>query len=129
MTQAADSRHRARRWWTLLLGAPVIGTGYFGVVYLVAEAVCAEALQPFGPGALRVVVLGATGVTVAVLFGAGWRAHRLRHDRREAIGGDAESGELDHNRRFVAATALVLAGAFVLFVVMVGAPVVALTLC
>ncbi len=129
MRRPAAPSALARRWWSLLLGAPVIGAGYFLVVYLVAEAVCAEARQPLGAGTLRIVILAATGATVALLLGTGWRALRLGQDGSEAPGGDLDDEELDHDRRFVGATALVLAGAFVLFVLMIGAPVVALTLC
>ncbi len=128
MSRAGARGARARRWWSVLLAGPVVGTGYFLVVYLAAEAVCAEALQPFGPGALGVFILAATAATVAVLLATGWRAHRLGRDGGEARSPGLEA-ETAQDRHFVGAIALVLAGAFLLFVVMIGAPVVALTLC
>jgi hypothetical protein len=109
--------------WALVLAGPVIGTAYFLVVYLLAEAGCAEHLDVLGAAALRAVIVGAAAAAI-VLFGVyAMRARRLWSD---AAGGDTQR---EQNARFMVATGVLLLGLFVLFVLFLAAPAVGTSLC
>jgi len=114
--------------WVVFLAGPVIGSGYFFLVYLAAEATCAQGLQLFATTTLRVIILAATAASAAAAIGYGWRAQRLRRETFDA-NDDGGEGRLAENRRFMGSAGLMLAGLFVLFVLLVGAPAIGSTLC
>ena len=109
--------------WALLLAGPVIGTTYFFVVYLLAEASCSTSVSLFSTAALRaVIVAGAVG-TLAVFGAYAVRARRLW----TATGPAADQPE--QNRRFMVLTGLMLLGLFAMFVLFLAAPAVGTSLC
>lgn len=127
-------RHRAdrnRRSWTLFLAGPVVGYTYFWVVYLLAEASCAEQLgrDRFTTSALRALILVAAVTSVAVLVVAARRARASSRAARDLSAPDTVTAERDSNRRFMAGTGLILMGMFAVFVAMIAAPVIWVTLC
>lgn len=112
------------RWlWIVLLAGPVVGYTCFWVVYLAAEAGCAEGLDLPGGTALRVVLLATSAVSLMAVLGFARRAWRLWRTDGEP------SPELDDNRRFVGFTGLLLGGLFTAFVLALAGPVVGSTLC
>ena len=115
-------RPRVPPTWSIVLAGPVIGTIYFWVIYLLAEAGCAEELELVDETVLRLVVL-AGGVASAVLLTAfAWRAARLRRTASSASGDD-------DSERFMATTGLMLLGLFLLFVAFLAVPVIGMSLC
>ena len=107
--------------WAVLLAGPVVGTAYFFVVYLLAEAGCAEGLDLVDVTAVRVVILVLAAASVGVFVGYALRARALR--ATEADGQEAE------NQRFMAFTGTVILGLFVLFVLFLAAPAIGSSLC
>lgn len=127
---------RARPVWARFLAGPLIGTAYFWVVYLAAEAACADGLHLLGTSALRAVIVASTAAAVAAAVASARAANRLRRDGAKtgeddgARTGDDDGSEADRdNRRFMGATGLVLLGLFAFFVALLAAPVVGSTLC
>ena len=115
-------RPRVPPTWAVVLAGPVIGTVYFWLIYLLAEAGCAEELELVDETVLRLVVL-AGGVASAVLLTAfAWRAVRMRR-------GAASGGADDDSERFMATTGLMLLGLFLLFIAFLALPVIGLSLC
>jgi hypothetical protein len=100
----------------VLLAGPVVGMTYFWLVYLVAEAACAEDLELVGTTALGVLIAAATAAASALLLVYAWRARQL-------VAGDDES------QRFMATTSLMVIGLFVLFVLFLAAPAIGAALC
>ena len=114
-------RPRMPPTWAIVLAGPVIGTVYFWVIYLLAEAGCAEELELVDETVLRLVVL-AGGVASAVLLTAfAWRAGRLRRT--------ASANTTDDTERFMATTGLMLLGLFLLFIAFLAVPVIGMSLC
>jgi hypothetical protein len=113
--------------WAVLLAGPIVGTVYFFVVYLLAEASCAEQLQLLGSSTLRMTILAAAVAVVVVLLAYAWRARQLWPAHPDGTDDVAQDRWL--NRRFMVVTALMLLGMFVLFALFLAAPVVGATLC
>jgi hypothetical protein len=114
-------RPRMPPTWAIVLAGPVIGTVYFWVIYLLAEAGCAEELELVDETVLRLVVL-AGGVASAVLLTAfAWRAGRLRRA--------SSANSTDDTERFMATTGLMLLGLFLLFIAFLAVPVIGMSLC
>ena len=112
-------RPRMPPTWAIVLAGPVIGTVYFWVIYLLAEAGCSEELELVDETVLRLVVL-AGGVASAVLLTAfAWRAGRLRRT----------TDTTDDTERFMATTGLTLLGLFLLFIAFLALPVIGMSLC
>jgi hypothetical protein len=109
---------RDRLWspWAVLLAGPVVGMTYFWLVYLVAEAACADDLDLVSSTALGTVIAAATAAGAATLLLYAWRARQL------VSGGD-------ENQRFMATTGLMVLGLFVLFVLFLVAPAIGSALC
>lgn len=109
---------RARLWspWAALLAGPIVGMAYFWLVYLVAEVACAEDLALVSSTGLGILIAAATAAGAAVLLLYAWRARQL-------VTAD------DENQRFMATTALMVIGLFVLFVLFVVAPAIGSSLC
>ena len=117
MTAPTEVRPRVPARWAVLLAGPVVGTVYFWLVYLLAEAGCSEDLELVSETTLRIVVLAGAAATIGVL-----------HVRRRGgpvtpggaagadLGGDETTGARAENERFMASTALTLLGLFLLFV-------------
>ena len=122
---------RNRRSWTLVLAGPVVGYTYFWAVYLLAEASCAEQIgrDEFTSSALRALILVAAVTGVVVLVVAARRARASTRAAPDLSAPDTVTDERDSNRRFMADTGLLLLGMFALFVVMIAAPVIGMTLC
>ena len=119
---------RARPVWARFLAGPLIGTAYFWVVYLAAEAACADGLHLLGTSGLRAIILASTAAAVGAAVASARAANRLRRDGART--GDDDGSEADRdNRRFMGATGLVLLGLFAFFVALLAAPVVGSTLC
>lgn len=127
---ATTRRPGPRTLWTVILAGPVIGYSLFWFVYLAAEAGCAETFDPPG-GALRLVLLGASGASALAVAACGRRAWRLwRPDGTAGTEPDGDpSGDPDDNGRFAGLTGLILGGLFLAFVMLVAGPVVGSTLC
>jgi heme A synthase len=123
---------RRRGLWLGLLAGPVVGYGYFWLVYLLAEASCSAGVDGLRRGVLRVVIVGcAVAAAVAIALGA-WMARRAASSA--VRDGDIASSDPDlrasvEQRRFVASTAMILAGIFTAFVAFVTAPTIGSTLC
>jgi hypothetical protein len=129
-----DVAHAAAgRLWGMILAAPLIGYSYFWVVYLLAEAECADDLSLFGTTTLRVVIVVSTLAAVAATVVLARSADRLWRGPGRAAAADVAEDNLvaraDEDRRFVGSIALITSGLFVLFVLMVGAPVIGSSLC
>ena len=107
--------------WAVLLAGPVIGTVYFFVVYLLAEAGCADDLDLVDVTLLRVVILALGVASVVAFVSYAGRARALRHSDT--------AGQQGENERFMATTGLVILGLFVLFVLFVAAPAIGSSLC
>jgi hypothetical protein len=109
--------------WTLLLAGPVIGTTYFLLVYLLAEASCSTSVSLLSTGVLRaVIVIGAVG-TLAVFGACAVWARRLW-----AVTG-MSGDQSEPNQRFMVLTGVTLLGLFALFVLFLAAPAVGGSLC
>lgn len=126
-------RPRVPPTWAIVLAGPVIGTVYFWVIYLLAEAGCAEELELVDETVLRLVVL-AGGVASAVLLTAfAWRAGRVRRsvpvDRSAETTAETTADIVDDSERFMATTGLMLLGLFMLFTAFLAVPVIGMTLC
>jgi hypothetical protein len=123
MKTPAQSRARIGPWLIMLVG-PTIGLVHFMLVYLGAEELCAGNVTDRDESRLRAVVIIATILAVAaVVVGAVVAATRYRASRQPA------PGRRHEEVRFVALTALVLAGLFVYFVVMLVAPMIGSQVC
>lgn len=109
--------------WALLLAGPVIGTTYFFLVYLLAEATCANGVKLLSQTALRVVIVAAAAGSVAVFVAYALRARRLWSDASD------NGGQRGENQRFMVTTGLMLLGLFVLFVLFLAAPAIGSSLC
>jgi hypothetical protein len=107
--------------WAVVLAGPVIGTVYFWLIYLVAEAGCAEDLELVDETVLRLVVLAGGVASVVLLTAFAWRAARMRRD--------AAPGGADDSERFMATTGLMLLGLFLLFIAFLAIPVIGMSLC
>jgi hypothetical protein len=121
----------SQRSWAVLLAGPAVGSAHFFLVYLAAEASCAEGWRLLSTATLRALILATTAGAVAVLAVLALLAAigpRRRAGARTAAGGPPP-GEVDENRRFMAVAAATLAGLFVVFVLFVGAPAVGSSLC
>lgn len=120
MTDPFGDPVRPRTLWAALLMGPLIGTTYFMVVYLAAEAACGE-IEGFGTTALRIVLYAATAAAAGTLVVAGVLTRRV----------DAEALDPEERvtRRFLGSTGLTLVGMFLFFVLLVGAPVIGSSLC
>ena len=122
-------RPRMPPTWAIVLAGPVIGTVYFWVIYLLAEAGCAEELELVDETVLRLVVL-AGGVASAVLLTAfAWRAGRLRRSVPVDRSAETTADIVDDSERFMATTGLMLLGLFMLFTAFLAVPVIGMTLC
>jgi hypothetical protein len=117
-------RSRLISTWALLLAGPVVGTVYFFVVYLLAEASCADELDLVGTTALRVVILAGAAASIAVFVAYAVRARQLW-----ATSDDQPSDQERQNQRFMVTTGLMLLGLFVLFVLFLAAPAIGSSLC
>jgi len=115
--------------WAVLLAGPVVATTYFFIVYLFAEASCADEWVLVGPSTLRVVVLAATAAAAAVLVTYAWRARALW--RADDATTDASADERDRrdNRRFMLVVGALLLSMFLAFTVFLAAPAVGGSLC
>lgn len=121
MSRRASDSVRPRTLWAAIVLAPIVGTTYFMVVYLVAEAACAPAIGGLGEAFLRALAYGTTAASIVVLLGGAayaWTLRRARHD-----------GDTHAMRPFLGAVGLMLAGLFLFLVLLVAAPVVGSTLC
>jgi hypothetical protein len=110
--------------WAVLLSGPVVGITYFFVVYLLAEASCADGLELLSTSTLRVVILAGAVASVGVYGTYAVRARRLL--ARDA---DQPSEEHGQNQRFMVTTGLMLISLFVLFVLFLAAPAIGASLC
>ena len=117
-------RPRLPALWAIVLAAPVVGTVYFWLVYLLAELACAEDLALVGETVVRIVVLAAAVAAVVVLTGVAWRA-----DRRRRTASSAATIHDTETERFMATTGLILLGLFALFIAFLALPVIGLSLC
>ena len=115
-------RPRVPSTWAVVLAGPVIGTVYFWLVYLLAEAGCADDLELVDETVLRLVVLAGGVAAVVLLTAFAWRATRMRRDA-------ASGGADDDSERFMATTGLMLLGLFLLFVAFLALPVIGMSLC
>jgi len=79
--------------WAVVLAGPVIGTVYFWLIYLLAEAGCAEELELVDETVLRLVVLAGGVASVVLLTAFAWRAGRLRRT--------APTDTTDDSERFI----------------------------
>lgn len=113
--------------WVLLLAAPIIGTLYFLVLYLVAEASCSQDVGLLDPPVLRTLIVVTGGLTLVALGGYAWRAVRtLRTGDDGATLGDDGGRE---NRRFMLFVGLLLLAMFAVFVVFLVAPTLGGSVC
>lgn len=110
--------------WAVLLAGPVIGTTYFFVVYLLAEASCADGLDLLSTTALRVVIVAGAAASVGAFVAYAVRARQLG-----ATSHDPPADEHTQNQRFMVTTGLMLLGLFVLFVLFLAAPAIGSSLC
>jgi hypothetical protein len=115
-------RPRVPPLWAVVLAGPVIGTVYFWLIYLLAEAGCAEELELVDETVLRLVVLAGGVASVVLLTAFAWRAAHMRRDA-------ASGGSGDDSERFMATTGLMLLGLFLLFVAFLALPVIGMSLC
>jgi hypothetical protein len=113
---------RARGAIASLLAGPVIGSLYFGVVYLVTEAGCSgdgAGLDAFAPPVPTVVTLAATLVAaLACAAAAGWAYRRWR---------SADNGLVD--RQPLAFVGFLLSLLTLVTVLMLGLPALVLDAC
>ena len=116
-------RPRVPPAWVIVLAGPLIGTVYFWLIYLLAEAGCAEELELVDETVLRLVVLAGGVASVVLLTAFAWRAARLRRDAASTGPND------DDSERFMATTGLMLLGLFLLFVAFLALPVIGMSLC
>lgn len=109
--------------WLALLAGPLLGTAYFWLVYLLAEAACAEHQTNQYPGLVRTVglVTAAAGATLGGLA--------VRRVQRWRLAPAVERSDEADNRGFVAFVATLLIALFLLFVAMVAAPALGSQLC
>lgn len=107
--------------WLALLAGPVVGSVYFWAVYLLAEAGCSEGLGGIDEASLRVLLLAVAAGAAAMLLIAGVIARRVGVAGGEP--GDEQSG------RDLRATAQIVIGLTVAFVLFVTAPVIGSSLC
>ncbi|MBW3668499.1 MAG: hypothetical protein KY443_04725 [Actinobacteria bacterium] len=121
MSRRASDSVRPRTLWAAIVLAPIVGSTYFMVVYLVAEAACAPAVGGLSEAFLRAVAYGATAASIVALLGGAAYAWVLRRKRQ---GADAQAMP-----PFLGAVGLMLAGLFLFLVLLVAAPVVGSTLC
>lgn len=111
----------------LLLAAPIIGTVYFLVLYLVAEASCARDVGLLDPPVLRTLIIVTGAVSLVAIAGYAWRA--ARGLRASGTGSAGVDGEATENRRFMSFVALLLLAMFAVFVIFVVAPTLGGSLC
>lgn len=128
MTAPSRDPLRPRTLWAALLAGPIIGTSYFFVVYLAAEAACARGIEGFGTTALGILLFVATAATVGSLVVASAYTRRVTHPpgTQSAGPGDAEE---QATRRFLGSTGLMLTALFLFFVLLVAAPAIGSSLC
>lgn len=129
MTMAEPATRRAATVspWVIVLAGPVLGYGYFWLVYMLAEISCSEHLDLVGTRLLTILICAAAVAIAAATFLFAWRARRLW---TSSANGEADEGSDErHNRRFMATTGLMLLGLFSFFVLLVSAPVIGSTLC
>ena len=129
MTAPTEVRPRVPARWAVLLAGPVVGTVYFWLVYLLAEAGCSEDLELISETTLRIVVLAGAAATIGVLTFAAWRAGQAWRAAGPDLAGDETTGARAENERFMATTALTLLGLFLLFALFLAAPVIGVSLC
>ena len=117
----STARSHSRQLWIVLLAGPVIGYSCFWFVYLVAEASCTDEWQLLGSSTLRTVLLATSALSALAVLVYAWRTQLSWRDET-----DDASGE---NRRFMGTAGLILSGLFLVFLILIGAPVAGTTLC
>jgi hypothetical protein len=123
-SMSTPMRSRLISTWAVVLVGPVVGTIYFFVVYLLAEASCSDGLDLLSTTALRIVIVAGAAASVGVFVVYAVRARQLW-----ATSDDQPSAHDRENQRFMVTTGLMLLGMFVLFVLFLAAPAIGSSLC
>jgi hypothetical protein len=136
MAHSTDLVRRLGSPWAVLLAGPVVGITYFWIVYLLAEASCANGVELLGTSSLRATLLAITAAALVVLGWYAWRARRLWRTEEEphptgsgGIGAGAGADDRRENRRFLLVTGVTLLAMFALFALFLAAPLVGGSLC
>ena len=136
MADSSDLIRRLGSPWAVLLAGPVVGITYFWIVYLLAEASCANGVELLGTAGLRVTLLAITAATLVAFAWYAWRARRLWRAEAEphptgsgGIGSGAGTDDRRENRRFLLVTGVTLLAMFALFALFLAAPLVGGSLC